>query len=89
MGFRTIASKYGVSEHWTGSVETTIIDHLKAWGEWEESKIPEFTMKEDESDDHINAHDISEKYQWYGMQFTAVVRLYRSGFSCTFAPGNS
>ena len=51
-----------------------------------------FLMKdyqEDESDDHINVHDISEKYQWYGMQFTAVVRLYRSGFSCTFAPGNS
>jgi serine/threonine-protein kinase HipA len=34
--FRTIAAKYGVGEQWTGSVEATIIDHLKAWGEWEE-----------------------------------------------------
>ena len=74
-----------MSEHWTGSVETTIIDHLKAWGEWEESKIPEFTMKEDESDDHINAHDISEKYQWYGMLFTSVVRFQCLFFRRTFA----
>ncbi|MBO7539006.1 MAG: type II toxin-antitoxin system HipA family toxin, partial [Prevotella sp.] len=34
--FRTIATKYGVSEQWTGRVETTIIDHLKEWGEWQE-----------------------------------------------------
>ena len=34
--FRTIAKKYGVSEQWTGRVETTIIDHLKSWGEWQE-----------------------------------------------------
>ena len=27
--FRTIATKHGVSEQWTGRVETTIIDHLK------------------------------------------------------------
>ena len=33
--FRTIATKYGVSDEWTGRVETTIIDHLKAWGEWQ------------------------------------------------------
>ncbi len=32
--FRSIASKYGVSAEWTGRVETTIINHLKAWGEW-------------------------------------------------------
>ena len=31
--FRTIATKYGVAEQWTGRVETTIIDHLKAWGD--------------------------------------------------------
>ena len=31
--FRSIATKYGVSDEWTGRVETTIIDHLKAWGE--------------------------------------------------------
>lgn len=34
--FRTVATKYGVSEQWMGRVETTIIDHLKAWGKWEE-----------------------------------------------------
>ena len=36
--FRTIATKYGVSEQWTGRVETTIIGHLKAWGEWTEQR---------------------------------------------------
>ena len=36
--FRTIATKYGVSDEWTGRVETTIIDHLKAWGEWKEDE---------------------------------------------------
>lgn len=34
--FRPVAGKYGVSDEWIGRVETTIIDHLKAWGEWEE-----------------------------------------------------
>ena len=34
--FRTIATKYGVSEQWTGRVETTIINHLKSWDEWQE-----------------------------------------------------
>ena len=38
MGFRTIATKNGVSEQWTGRVEATIIDHLKAWGEWTEQR---------------------------------------------------
>ena len=43
--FRTIATKYGVSEQWTGRVEATIIDHLKAWGEWQEDvAMPELTI---------------------------------------------
>ena len=36
MQFRTIATKYCVSEQWMGRVEATIIDHLKSWGEWHE-----------------------------------------------------
>ena len=49
--FRTIATKYSVSEQWTGRVETTIIDHLKAWGQWqEEAAMPEMT---------INGHSVS------------------------------
>ena len=49
--FRSVAEKNGVSEEWTGMVETTIIDHLKAWGEWQENAItPEFT---------INDHSVS------------------------------
>ena len=49
--FRTIAAKYGVSEEWTGRVEATIIDHLKAWGEWQEDTVkPELT---------INGHVVS------------------------------
>jgi serine/threonine-protein kinase HipA len=49
--FRIIATKYGVSEQWTGRVETTIIDHLKAWGEWQEdAAMPELT---------INGHSVS------------------------------
>ena len=43
--FRIIATKYGVYEQWTGRVETTIIDHLKAWGEWQEdAAMPELTI---------------------------------------------
>ncbi|MCK8620917.1 type II toxin-antitoxin system HipA family toxin [Prevotella sp. E13-27] len=34
--FRSLAKKNGVSDEWTGRVETTIIAHLKAWGEWNE-----------------------------------------------------
>jgi serine/threonine-protein kinase HipA len=37
--FRTIAEKYGVLEQWTGRVESTIISHLKAWGEWQEDTV--------------------------------------------------
>ena len=49
--FRTVASKYGVSDEWTGRVETTIINHLKSWVEWqEESSASELT---------INGHTVS------------------------------
>ena len=44
--FRSIATKYDVSEQWTGRVEATIIDHLKAWGELnDETSTPELTIK--------------------------------------------
>jgi serine/threonine-protein kinase HipA len=33
---RPVAEKYGVDEQWIGRVEATVVDHLKAWGEWEE-----------------------------------------------------
>ncbi len=33
--FRPIAADNGVSELWIGRVESTIVEHLKAWGEWE------------------------------------------------------
>lgn len=33
--FRQVALKYGVEEEWIGRVETTIIKHLRDWGEWE------------------------------------------------------
>ena len=32
MQFRSVATKNGVSEQWTGRVEATIVNHLKAWG---------------------------------------------------------
>lgn len=49
--FRIIATKYGVSEEWKGRVESTIINHLKAWGEWhEESFTSQLT---------INGHTVS------------------------------
>ncbi len=49
--FRTIAEKYGVSEQWTGRVESTIIGHLKAWGEWDEE--PAMSALD------INGHSVS------------------------------
>lgn len=49
--FRSIATKYGVSEKWTGRVETTIINHLKAWGEWKDDTMPVQT---------INGHKVSD-----------------------------
>ena len=33
--FRTAAAENGVSETWTGRVESAIISHLKEWGEWD------------------------------------------------------
>lgn len=33
--FRAIATGNGVSESWIGRVESTLVEHLKAWGEWE------------------------------------------------------
>lgn len=36
LNFRVIAQKNGVREEWIGRVETTIIEHLKAWGIWNE-----------------------------------------------------
>ena len=35
--FRELATKNGVRDEWIGRVETTIIEHLKAWGLW---KVP-------------------------------------------------
>ena len=49
--FREIATKYGVSEQWMGRVETTIIDHLKVWGEWEKNPA---TLEQ-----IINGHTVS------------------------------
>ena len=39
--FRVVATRLGVTEQWTGRVETTIINHLKAWGEWDAVKASE------------------------------------------------
>ena len=49
--FRETAEKHGVSEQWTGRVETTIIEHLKAWDEWGEKPTTKATT--------INGHAIS------------------------------
>ena len=48
--FRTIATKYGVPDEWTGRVESTIIYHLKAWGELVDAAMLELT---------INGHQIT------------------------------
>lgn len=37
--FRTTAKDNGVSESWIGRVESTIVEHLKAWGEWEHEAV--------------------------------------------------
>lgn len=50
--FRSLATKYGVSEQWTGRVEATIIGHMKTWGEWE--------GEEQTSDMTINGHLITD-----------------------------
>ena len=49
--FRTIATKYDVSEQWTGRVETTIIDHLKVWGMWGKNTVTPEQI--------INGHTVS------------------------------
>ncbi len=36
--FRTVALKNGVAEEWIGRVESTIVEHLRAWGEWDEDE---------------------------------------------------
>ena len=33
--YRVFATKYGVESQWIGSIETTIAEHLKSWGELE------------------------------------------------------
>ena len=38
--FRSVALKNGVANEWIGRVESAIINHLKAWGEWEEDNHP-------------------------------------------------
>lgn len=35
--FRTVATKYGMTEQWIGRIETTIVGHLKSWGESEKT----------------------------------------------------
>lgn len=49
--FRTIATENSVSESWIGRVESTIVEHLKAWGEWE-CEVNDLNMV-------INGHSIS------------------------------
>ena len=49
--FRSFATKNGVRDEWIGRVETTIIDHLKAWGLWEgESQTSNLT---------VDGHDVT------------------------------
>jgi len=43
--FRAIAARYAVKPEWIGRIETTIIGHLKAWGEWSDAAdVPEQTI---------------------------------------------
>lgn len=49
--FRTVAIKHVVAEEWISRVETTIVNHLKNWHEWEE----QVTM----SDVIIDGHAVS------------------------------
>lgn len=48
--FRSVALKYGVTIEWIGRVETTIINHLRTWGECEEEKQPSILK--------INGHSV-------------------------------
>ena len=79
--FRAIATKYGVSEQWTGRVETTIIDHLKAWGEWQEdAAMPELT---------INGHSVANIRieQAYKGNFHLLAEI--DGKECKFVIGKN
>ncbi|MDD7251076.1 MAG: HipA domain-containing protein, partial [Prevotellaceae bacterium] len=50
--FRPVAGKNGVGTKWIGRVESTILDHLRAWGEYGE---PADTVPSE-----INGHKISD-----------------------------
>lgn len=79
--FRTIATKYGVSEQWTGRVEPTIINHLKSWGEWqEEVNASELT---------INGHIVSNIRieQAYKGNFHLLATI--DGHECKFVIGKN
>ena len=39
-----MAIKYGVVNEWIGRVEAAIVDHLKAWGKWENTSVSEMTI---------------------------------------------
>lgn len=44
--FRSVATRYGVKEEWMGRVEATIMEHLKAWGEYtEETNVTPWIME--------------------------------------------
>ena len=49
--FRSLAEKNGIKEEWTGRVEATIINHLKAWGIWQGTDTS--------SEQIINCHSVS------------------------------
>ena len=49
--FRTIAEKHSVSEQWIGRVETTIIHHLKSWGEYQDEPYS--------SEQTLNGHSVA------------------------------
>lgn len=49
--FREVATKNGVAEQWIGRVEATIINHLKAWEEWDEEASTDALT--------INGHQVS------------------------------
>ena len=49
--FRTIATDNSVSESWISRVESTIVEHLKSWGEWE--------CKTENIPIEVNGHTIS------------------------------
>jgi serine/threonine-protein kinase HipA len=51
MTFRTVATKYNVSEQWIGRVETTITKHLKEWG---------LIENRPSSERNINGHTVTD-----------------------------